>query len=412
MKTKRKDNKGRALKTGEYQRKDLTYEYRWTDSHGRRRSAYAPTLPDLRQLETKIAKDTLNGVDNTNITVAQLYDRWKRTKTGIKPTTRDNYVTLWDRFIVGGRFGFQKYRLCRVKKSTIKELYLDILKEFDVQISSVVDLQTLMSQLFNLAIDDDLMLRNPTKRVLREIKAEQMIEEAEDSDEKYLTIAEQQRFFDYLANHSAYKWAYPIMRIMVLTGLRIGEAGALQWSDVNLAEKQITVRHNLVYARKNEGEKKQYMIYGPKNNRSRVIPLTEEAVGLLTELRKQQLSVGVRCTRPIGKYSDFVFLNRQNRPVVNATIRHTILRVIECANEDAAARNDGTVTLPTFSTHWMRHTFATMLLEVKVSPKTIQKALGHSDIKLTLGTYTGLSDTTQKADIIRFDQYMNQAQSR
>ncbi len=410
MSEKRRDNNGRILKTGEYQRKDLTYEYRWTDQKGKRRSAYAPTLADLRQAEARIAKDLLNWIDSSNITVAQLFDRWKRTKTGIKPTTRDNYTSLWNTFVLNGRFGFTRYKLSRVKRSTIKELYLDILDEFDVQISSVVDLQTLMSQLFNLAVDDDLIPRNPTKHVLKEIKAAQDLEEKPDPDSKFLTMEEQARFFDYIEHHAKYQWAYPVMRIMVLTGLRIGEAAALQWSDVDLASKSLIVRHNLVYARSNDGDKKEHMIYSPKSNHQRIVPLTDEAAELLTELHKRQLSDGIKCEKPVGKYKDFVFLNRLNHPIMNATIRHTIECAVNDANADAQKRDDGTPMLPHFSSHWFRHTFATRLFEANVNVKTIQKMLGHANIKITLDTYTGLADTVQQADIVRFDQYMKRAQ--
>ena len=47
MSAKRKDKKGRVLRTGESQRKDLTYQYRYTDITGKRRTVYAPTLEEL-----------------------------------------------------------------------------------------------------------------------------------------------------------------------------------------------------------------------------------------------------------------------------------------------------------------------------------------------------------------------------
>ena len=51
---KRKDNRGRILKTGERQRKDLIYQYRYTDSCGKRHTVYAPTLEGLRKKEEEI----------------------------------------------------------------------------------------------------------------------------------------------------------------------------------------------------------------------------------------------------------------------------------------------------------------------------------------------------------------------
>lgn len=52
--TRRKDNRGRVLRSGESQRKDRTYDYRYTDAFGKRRSVYAGTLQELREKEAEI----------------------------------------------------------------------------------------------------------------------------------------------------------------------------------------------------------------------------------------------------------------------------------------------------------------------------------------------------------------------
>lgn len=54
MSAKRKDKKDRVFRTGESQRKDLTYQYRYTDSSGKRHTVYAPTLDGLRKKEEEI----------------------------------------------------------------------------------------------------------------------------------------------------------------------------------------------------------------------------------------------------------------------------------------------------------------------------------------------------------------------
>lgn len=72
MFAKRKDKKGRVLRTGESQRKDLTYQYRYQDVTGKRCTVYAPTLEALRAKEEEINKATNVGVDYNagNVTVA------------------------------------------------------------------------------------------------------------------------------------------------------------------------------------------------------------------------------------------------------------------------------------------------------------------------------------------------------
>ena len=63
MSEKRKDNKGRILKTGESQRKDGIYQYRYTDFRGKRQTVYASTLQELRQKEKEIQKQIDDGID-------------------------------------------------------------------------------------------------------------------------------------------------------------------------------------------------------------------------------------------------------------------------------------------------------------------------------------------------------------
>ena len=65
MAEKRKDNKGRILKSGESQRKDLTYMYRYTDLSGKRKYVYARTLQELREKENGIQQDLIVGINHS-----------------------------------------------------------------------------------------------------------------------------------------------------------------------------------------------------------------------------------------------------------------------------------------------------------------------------------------------------------
>ncbi len=63
MSEKRKDNKGRILRTGESQRKDLIYQYRYTDIRGKRQTVYSSDLKELREKEKEIQKQLDDGID-------------------------------------------------------------------------------------------------------------------------------------------------------------------------------------------------------------------------------------------------------------------------------------------------------------------------------------------------------------
>ena len=96
----RKDNKGRNLKTGEYQRPDGRYEYRYKDEiTGKRNSVYAANLASLREMEKKINKDMddllITDASVKKLTVNTLFERYMATKN-IKERTKKNYIRMWD----------------------------------------------------------------------------------------------------------------------------------------------------------------------------------------------------------------------------------------------------------------------------------------------------------------------------
>ena len=93
MSKKRKDRKGRILKVGESQRKDLIYQYRYIDGYGIRRSVYSSDLAELRAKEKEIQKHIDEGIDYTNGTlkVYQLVEKYLGLKAGLRRKTQSAY---------------------------------------------------------------------------------------------------------------------------------------------------------------------------------------------------------------------------------------------------------------------------------------------------------------------------------
>ena len=97
MSEKRKDNKGRILRTGESQRKDLIYQYRYTDIRGKRQTVYSSDLKELREKEKEIQKQLDDGIDYAagKITVIQLLERYISIKQGVRYNTKVGYTREW-----------------------------------------------------------------------------------------------------------------------------------------------------------------------------------------------------------------------------------------------------------------------------------------------------------------------------
>lgn len=116
------DSNRTRLKTGETQRPNGTYAYRWSTPDGKRHSIYAPTLEKLREQEEQIIVDKHDGIrsDVKSITVNEMFDLWCQLKRGIKDSTFKNYIYMYELFV---KPSFGKNRLVQVKKSDVRKFY-------------------------------------------------------------------------------------------------------------------------------------------------------------------------------------------------------------------------------------------------------------------------------------------------
>jgi integrase len=169
----------------------------------------------------------------------------------------------------------------------------------------------------------------------------------------------------------AIRSAKPIIRmaitIMVTTGLRRGELLALRWQDIDLDNKLLRVTRSLGLV------DYQPTIGPPKTERScRRVTLPDSLVAALREYRKWQLAeYMVKGYRP---KEDIVIHTRKGEYYKPTTFSTTIAYL---------GRKIGADLNP----HVFRHYHATHMLMAKISAKTIQERLGHTDIHTTLSTY-------------------------
>lgn len=400
-KTKRKDKARIVLKTGEGQRENGSYYFRWTDSKGNRHYVYAKTLDELRYKEEQIAKDKSDGIkaEARYTTLNDLFDLWTVVKRGLKNNTFENYRYMYNTY---ARQNIGQNRVCELKKSDIKRFYNYLADERHLKPSSIDTIHTVIHQLFDMAVDDNYIRNNPSDNVLRELKKAQAIKQEK---RRALTQSEQKLFLDYLKNTPTAQHWYPIFAVMIGTGLRVGEVTGLRWCDIDLEEGIINVNHTLVYYdHRTEGSKNgcYFNVNSTKTPASRrqvpMLDFVKEA--FLIEKEKQEL-LDLHCNVTIDGYSDFIFINRFGQTQHHGTLNKAIRRIIRDCNDEQFLKDENpNVLLPHFSCHSLRHTFATRMCEAGVNIKVIQDALGHRDISTTLNTYT---DVTKELKCSEFD---------
>ena len=99
MSEKRRDQRGRILKTGESHRKDGLYMFRYTDTRKQRRYIYARSLEELRRKEAEIQRDLADGIDYAagEMTVLELVTRYMDLKRTLKENSYRAYDTVINR---------------------------------------------------------------------------------------------------------------------------------------------------------------------------------------------------------------------------------------------------------------------------------------------------------------------------
>ena len=171
MATARKDFRGRVLRKGEVQRaSDKRYMYCYTDPFGRRKYIYANDLVTLREKETRLTKNQLDGLDTYvagYATVNFVFDRYISLKTNLRETTRSNYLYMYDRHV---RETFGERKIADIKYSDVLQFYNYLVVMKGLQTNTLESIHCLLHPTFQLAFRDDIIRKNPTDGVLAEVK--------------------------------------------------------------------------------------------------------------------------------------------------------------------------------------------------------------------------------------------------
>lgn len=400
------DNRHVRLKTGESQLENGSYVFRWTDKIGKRRAAYAPTLDQLREKEEQILVDQHDGIraDKKSMTVNDLFDLWKDLKRGLKDSTYQNYVYMYDLFV---RPTFGKNRLSTVKKSDVRKFYNRLVDDKILKIATVDIIHNVLHQTFQVAVDDGFIRQNPTDNMMRELK----LAHGNDGEKRQaLTIPQQKLFIDFMLRTPRYRHWYPIFFIMMNTGMRVGEITGLRWRDIDLEKGTISVNHTLVYYNHRDEKGCYFSINTPKTKAgTRIIPMTEEVKKAFLMEKEYQKEAGIESVGRVEGYDDFIFVNQYGNVQHQGTLNKALQRIMrDCNGEvlDNALEGETPVLLPHFSCHILRHTFATRLCESGINLKFVQSILGHVDITTTMNIYVSVTAETQLKEINAFEDYL------
>lgn len=379
----RRDNKGRKLATGESQDKDGRYRYKYNDSFGKRKSVYSWRLTEsdpypkgkrkdisLREKE-KVIEKALSDAVSTNggdITVLELVQRYISQKRGVKHNTQANYNFVIN-VIKKEEFGAK--RIDTIKLSDAKA-WLIKLQDDGRGYSSIHSIRGVVRPAFQMAVDDDLIRKNPFEFQLATVVVNDSV------TREAITRKQQREFLRFIKEDKHFCKYYDGIYILFNTGLRVSEFVGLTANDIEIDKQRIKIDHQLQRTRNME-----YEILTPKTEKGeRYVPMKEDVADCFRRIIQNRKHPKIEPM--IDGYSGFLFLDKNDMPMVALHWEKYFQHIREKYNSIYK------VQMPCITPHVCRHTFCSNMAKSGMNPKTLQYIMGHSDIGVTLNTYTHL----------------------
>lgn len=339
-----------------YQRKS---DGRWcaavTLENGKRKVIYGKTREEVAGRLVTALNDVRQGLTlpGERLTVAKFLVRWLEdsARPKLKPSTYVSYETLIRRHLVPG---LGRHSLAKLSPQPVQaflnERASSGLSPRRVQMMYAV-LRVALSRAvkWGLAARNVALLVDPPRVPIPDIQP--------------LSFADAQAFLRAARGHT-YEL---LLTVFLTTGLRVGEALALRWEDIDLDAGRLSVRHTL-----EQLPGKPWRLAEPKSATSRrTLPLLPEARAALSAQRARVLELQLRTVA--WRDHGLVFPSATGEPPHVTSVSHAFKKLLVPGGLPSTHR-----------LHDLRHSTATYLLAKGVPPRVVMELLGHSQISMTM----------------------------
>lgn len=393
----RRDKKNRVLRRGESVRADGQYQFKY-HVNGKPKFVYSwrlePTdkLPQgkkpclsLRELEKQIGYDldTLADPIRKSMKVCDLVERYLTTKVNtVKPTTRSNYKFVQN-ILAEHEFGSRK--IGDIKTSDAK-LFLIGLQADGKRYSTVKTVRGVLRPAFQMAVDDDILVKNPFGFELAGVVVNDTV------TREAITKEQMRKFLKFCRDDNVYCKYYEAFYILFHTGMRISEFCGLTIKDIDLENNIINIDHQLQRL-----SDMTYLVQSTKTNAgTRKLPITEDVAYCFRAILEDRPTPKVE--QFVDGYTGFLYLDKDGLPEVALHWEHRFRHAVNRYNEIYK------VQMPRITPHICRHTYCSNMAKAGMNPKTLQYLMGHSDIGVTMNTYTHLGLEDAKEEMIRMEE--------
>lgn len=398
-----KNLKGKELGKGISQRPDGRYMGR-AQVEGHPIVLYDWKLKELKQklaiaIDEAKRSNLLPGMDGKSITLNEWFEEWyakykaPTLKDGGSPSYKRKFVNYY-----GVRIGTKA--LSDIRQLHVQTAIADML-DAGRSSKSVRDATGVLQNCIEAAIANGLMNLNPVVGVV--------IPKCEKVERRVLTAEEQEIFIDYLERTKS--WYEEMYKFMLLTGLRVGEVGGLQWEDIDFANRFIYVKRTLSY--QYEDGVKTMKLTSPKTENSvRKVPFFGETQSILErqfeKVKRKRLDLGQRWRQP-KELGNLVFLTSMGSPIGRYSVESDMRQITNQINDMLRTEALYTGGIPKkferVHPHALRHTFATRCFEKGMKPRTVQEIMGHANYNTTV-SYTHVLDDIKIQEAERVGNFL------
>ena len=342
--------KWRALYTLQGERKSLTAETKEDAVH-----AVAMAIADFEKRK---------GITDDLLVSEWLYMYMTRYMSHTTEETQIGYQRFIDNYLIPA---FGKYKLTELTVSILEEGYATMFqskqynaKEKEYSHSTLNSVAVFFKRSLRRAVANGLLLNNPHEGVqLHKLRPPKEVT-AYTADEQSIMVA---RLKEKIASDAPYDFLYGIFYFLLGTGMRIGEAEALTWNDVDFEKKTITINKIVT-------EPHGSPIIKDRTKTSagcRVISVSDKIIDYLAELKEKN--------DPEQNFRNLIFVSSTGNFRTSANTRRLLQRF--CDECDIEYRG----------LHALRHTWATRALEAGIDVKKVSAMLGHKNVVTTMNIY-------------------------
>ena len=242
---------------------------------------------------------------------------------------------------------------------------------------------------FQMAVDDDVLYKNPFGFELAGVVVNDSV------TREALTRDQMRKFLKFVHDDNVYCKYYEVVYILFHTGMRISEFCGLTIKDIDLGNRIVNIDHQLQRL-----SDMTLVIESTKTSAgTRKLPVTEDVAKCFQAIIEDREKPKIE--KVVDGYTGFLFLDDKGLPLVAMHWEHRFNHMVKRYNDIYR------VQMPNITPHVCRHTYCSNMAKSGMNPKTLQYLMGHSDIGVTLNTYTHLGLEDAEDELRRLEDLQN-----